>query len=453
MASHFKSNSFRGSSLGGGRFATSERRKLTSTDSSNVCRSSRTRPNGAQRFATGSSKSAGRISPRSPHECYPNRLADTLFSLFRVLSRANVPVPTPRNTQMSEPARSLLDHLRAELHSPGLDYAEPLTPISGGYDTRIFAFRLTGASEPFSIPLILRILSNQYPPERAVTERATQNAVASLGYPAPRVLLASSDPTILGRAFLVMERLAGLPLLNVKWRGIASVLVELQLRLHALDADALLQALDREGQASSRVGAPPISRDAVTVDGQLARLEHRIDRGRLRGLEAAMAWLSNHRPTGEQRPVICHGDFHPQNILMMDGRVTGVIDWPNTIVADRALDVAATRVILGLVPMALLGVPPALRGLIEAARRVVAARYVRGYRRRHHLDVSRLAYYEALACMRGLVRTAEARLAPIGESGLNPLDASGFGERLGARFTRLTDVTLRLPPVQTDRRG
>jgi hypothetical protein len=105
---------------------------------------------------------------------------------------------------MAAPARLLLEHLRAELHTPGLDYAEPLTPITGGYDTRIFTFRLTGASEPFSIPLILRVLSNQYAPERALSERATQNAVAGLGYPAPRVLLASSDPTILGGAFLVM---------------------------------------------------------------------------------------------------------------------------------------------------------------------------------------------------------------------------------------------------------
>jgi aminoglycoside phosphotransferase (APT) family kinase protein len=349
---------------------------------------------------------------------------------------------------MAEPARSLLEYLRAELHSPGLDYAEPLAPITGGYDTRIFAFRLTGASEPFSTPLILRILSNQYSPERALIERASQNAVAGLGYPAPRVLLASSDPSILGGAFLVMERLAGRPLLNVKWLGIASVLVELQLRLHALDADILLRAVDREGQASTRVGAPAISREMVTVEGHLARLERRIGGGRLRGLEAAMAWLFDHRPTGEGRRVICHGDFHPQNILIMDGRITGVIDWPNTIVADRALDVAATRVILGLVPMGLLGVPPALRSLIEVARRVVAARYVRGYRRRHQLDGSRLAYYEALACMRGLVRTAEARLARTGQCGLNPLDASGFGERLCAHFTHLTGVTLTLPPVQ-----
>jgi aminoglycoside phosphotransferase (APT) family kinase protein len=348
---------------------------------------------------------------------------------------------------MAAPARLLLEHLRAELHTPGLDYAEPLTPITGGYDTRIFTFRLTGASEPFSIPLILRVLSNQYAPERALSERATQNAVAGLGYPAPRVLLASSDPTILGGAFLVMERLAGRPLLNARRLGIASVLVELQLRLHALDAEVLLQALDREGQASSRVGAPPISREVVTVEGHLTRLEARIRLGRLPGLETAMAWLSNRRPTGERRRVICHGDFHPQNILMADGRVTGVVDWPNVIVADPAFDVAATRVILGLVPVGLLGVPPALRGLVEVARRILAARYCK--------RVPAPAAAERLAA--GLLRSPSlharvgpnggARLAPIGESGLNPLDASGFGERLGARFRRLTGITLRLPPV------
>src|SRR2546425_9076996 len=164
---------------------------------------------------------------------------------------------------MTEPARRLLEHLRAELHEPGLGYAELLTPITGGYDTRIFAFRLSGAPEPFSIPLILRVLGSQHPPARALSERATQNAVAGLGYPAPRVLLASPDPPTLGGAFLVMERLAGRPLLDAQRLGVASVLVEMQLRLHALDAEVLLLALDREGQTSSAAGEPPISRELV----------------------------------------------------------------------------------------------------------------------------------------------------------------------------------------------
>jgi aminoglycoside phosphotransferase (APT) family kinase protein len=333
--------------------------------------------------------------------------------------------------------------VRAELHEPGLGYAEPLTTVSGGFDTRTFAFRLSGAPPAFSSPLILRVLGTQYSQARALSERATQNAVAGLGYPAPRVLLASADPAILGGAFLVMERLSGRPLLAVRRVGIASVLVETQLKLHALDAAVLLEALDREG--------PPITREVATFEGHLDRLQHRVSAGGLHGLEHAMRWLVENRPASETPRVICHGDFHPQNILMENDRVTGVIDWPNVVVAERAFDVASTRVILGLVPVGLMGVPPALRGIVDLARRVLAARYVAGYRRREPRGAIRLAYYEALACMRGMIRTAETRLAAARGSELSALDASSFGERLGARFGRLTGVAPALPPSRLSR--
>src|SRR5262249_10253487 len=75
----FQVDSFRDSTLGGGRFAMSERPRPTSTRSSNGSRSSRTRLNGAQRFASASSKSTSRTSPRSRDECGRVRLADVLF--------------------------------------------------------------------------------------------------------------------------------------------------------------------------------------------------------------------------------------------------------------------------------------------------------------------------------------------------------------------------------------
>src|SRR5262249_44542216 len=87
----------------------------------------------------------------------------------------------------------------------------------------------------------------------------------------------------------------------------------------------------------------------------------------VRSLEPAMTWLFDHRPTTEQRRVICHGDFHPQNILMAHGTVTGVIDWPIATVAEPAFDVASTRVILESVPLELLGIPPAFRVVLPAS--------------------------------------------------------------------------------------
>ena len=337
----------------------------------------------------------------------------------------------------AELAGRLLDHLRAELGEPALDYAEPPTPISGGFDTQIFAFRLKGAPAAFAPPLILRLLGPRHDARRALRERAVQNAVAGLGYPAPRVLSASIDAARLGGGFLIMERLAGRPMLDVRPFNIAGVLVEAQLRLHALDAEVLLDAVERE------------PRDMITFGALLADLGRRVAGRPLEGLQRAMEWLLAHRPPEPARRAICHGDFHPQNILMAGGNVTGVLDWPNAVVADPAYDVAATRTILSLTPVELFAVPGPLRWLVRIARAILVARYLAGYRRRRPVDRGTLAYYEAASCMRQLVRVAEARQAAAGRAGaLNPLDASPFGERLGARFAELTGVTPSLPAVR-----
>ncbi|HEV8438105.1 MAG TPA: phosphotransferase [Methylomirabilota bacterium] len=327
-------------------------------------------------------------------------------------------------------ASRLLEHLREALAAPGLQFAEPPTGISGGFDTQIVAFRLEGAPPGFSGPLILRLLGAHAEPARALRERAVQNTLADLGYPVPRVLLATSDPAPLGLPGLIMERVPGRPLLETRVFGLARVLVELQLRLHALDAQALRQALDEEG------------RTAVSMDGLLARLEDRIVGGSLDGLRPAMAWLIDHRPPPASRPAICHGDFHPQNILVSGGSVSGVIDWPNTVIADPAYDVAATLVILRFAPPEL---PAPIRWLAGVARRTMATRYLAGYRRRHPLDSRTLAYYEALGCMRGLSRTAEGRLRR-GTTPPNPLDMSAFGETLAVHFARITGIAPALPP-------
>jgi hypothetical protein len=46
--------------------------------------------------------------------------------------------------------------------------------------------------------------------------------------------------------------------------------------------------------------------------------------------------------------------------------------------------------------------------------------------------------------MRGLVRSAETRA--VGGAPANALDASSFGERLAARFARVSGVAVALPP-------
>ena len=132
--------------------------------------------------------------------------------------------------------------------------------------------------------------------------------------------------------------------------------------------------LDDEGRAAGG----GFDRHAVALESHLAALDRRIGQGPLPGLSAAMRWLLDRRPLDGAR-VICHGDFHPQNLLAADGRVSAVLDWPNALVADAECDVAATLVILRLTPIELFPVPATLRPLLAGLRSVMTARYLARY--------------------------------------------------------------------------
>ncbi|HEY2993370.1 MAG TPA: phosphotransferase [Methylomirabilota bacterium] len=319
-------------------------------------------------------------------------------------------------------ARGLVAHLRATLAAPALDVAEPPAVLRGGFDTEIFALRLRGGPPALAVPLVLRVLRAHHDPAMALREQATQNALADLGFPAPRVLLATADAAPLGAPFVLMERRPGRPLLETRALGMGAVLADLQLRLHALDPAPLARALGPAG----------------TYEGYLDAFERRITRGALDGLKPLVGWLRAHRPPGDA-PVVCHGDFHPQNILVEAGRVSGVLDWPNALVAEPAFDVASTLNILRFVPAGLMSMPSVLRWLAGLAQPLLARRYLAAYRRRRAIDDARLAYYSVAAALRALVRAGETRRrAASGPP--SALDASPYAARLLEHVRGVTGV-------------
>jgi aminoglycoside phosphotransferase (APT) family kinase protein len=69
------------------------------------------------------------------------------------------------------------------------------------------------------------------------------------------------------------------------------------------------------------------------------------------------------------RSSLLHLDFHPNNIMAIGGRITGVLDWTNAAIGDPRLDVARAVSILRVVAPAIV----ARRG----ARRMSLARFTR----------------------------------------------------------------------------
>jgi len=219
-------------------------------------------------------------------------------------------------------------------------------------------------------------------------------------------------------------------------RSIAT-LTETHLALHALDPAALVASL-------ASAGCPLELLDSSTL---YAWLRFEIDRAALHGLVPGLEWLERSRPV-ERVQVICHGDFHPLNILMQRGKVTGVVDWSTGFlrISEPEYDVGATSALIALGPLEL---PRPLVPFANAARRWIVRRYVRGYAQQRSLDPLRLRYYEAL---RLLAFLTEAGVAAAARSGTieptllsDPFGSPALQRRISRRFADLTAVALVIP--------
>lgn len=350
----------------------------------------------------------------------------------------------------AEIASRLLHHLAHTLGCPEAAYLAGPTRIQGGFDTAIFGFTLGAVPLQWRDPLILRLGRPGADPQRVKLETVVQNTLAGMGYPAPEVLATELDPDILGGPFMVMRRLPGQTLaheaeglgagrsLTERVRlllrlpsmldGIVGQWVEMQIRLHQLAADVLLQA----------VTAADIDPRAVTFEGQLARLGEVAGQYALTGLEPAIAWLRDHRPPPAEA-AICHGDFHPLNILADNGKPTGVIDWANVVIAEPAMDVGSAIANISTVPI---GLPWPLRAVAQAAIGAALRRYQRAYRVRRPLDDGAVRYYEVFRAVAQLLPVAAARAE--GRVGAGAFHSEAGAGNLIALIRRRSGVSVRL---------
>lgn len=101
-----------------------------------------------------------------------------------------------------------------------------------------------------------------------------------------------------------------------------------------------LQHLDPGAFALPRLWATP-SELSSAAEAWLEPLAPHLGQrswGQLRELIAAIPALFTGRPV-----VVAHGDYGPQNVLITEGRVTGLLDFEDVRLADPLLDVACGR--------------------------------------------------------------------------------------------------------------
>jgi aminoglycoside phosphotransferase (APT) family kinase protein len=210
-------------------------------------------------------------------------------------------------------------------------------------------------------------------------EALALHAARESGCPVPRV---GEITTHDGRPALVMQRASGPDLLTRidkrPWLflSVAQELSELHSAIHRVEAPSGIPELKQLLQVRIEAASDLSTELSSFALGLLASL-----------------------PAGDR---LLHGDFHPGNVLA-DASGPLVIDWINAAKGDPVADVARTQLLFQV------GEPvqssPMLRVLIVVGRRMMLARYLRGYRRNARLPTSEL---ERWAIVNTAARVAES---------------------------------------------
>jgi aminoglycoside phosphotransferase (APT) family kinase protein len=87
----------------------------------------------------------------------------------------------------------------------------------------------------------------------------------------------------------------------------------------------------------------PLQQRAIAVQERMQRLAQKTS---LANSTVFKIWESALEAPPAELSTWCHGDLHPQNVLVEQGRLTGVIDWADIAAGDSATDLASIWMLL-----------------------------------------------------------------------------------------------------------
>ncbi|MET0986042.1 MAG: phosphotransferase family protein [Steroidobacteraceae bacterium] len=213
-------------------------------------------------------------------------------------------------------------------------------------------------------------------------EARVMSALASVGFPVPRVYALCRDPDVLGSMFFVMDKVSG----RIFWDASFSALPRAEraryqdamndtlARLHSVDVDAVgLRDFGRPDNYMSR-----------QIDRWSKQYLDDPETGRNRDMDAVIEWLQARVPSQHDVSII-HGDFRVDNMIFHPElpQVVAVLDWELSTLGDPIADFAYHLMMYRLPPRitgGLAGVDLAAQGLLDEEE------YIRRYCRRTGRD-------------------------------------------------------------------
>jgi len=171
-------------------------------------------------------------------------------------------------------------------------------------------------------------------------EYKVMDALAGSGVPVARMIVECADESVIGRAFFIMEYVAGrvlwdqsLPGMSPAQRGeIYQAMNQVIAALHSVDVEAAgLADFGKPGNYFSR---------------QIGRWSKQYQASETEPIDAMtqlIAWLPAHIPQPTQESVaVVHGDFRMDNLIFhpTEPRVLAVLDWELSTLGDPLADFA-----------------------------------------------------------------------------------------------------------------
>jgi len=262
-----------------------------------------------------------------------------------------------------------LQHYLAERY-PGATVSD-FQLIASGWESDIYAFTLhsaTGAPQA----LILRPYLGAGATQKSIREARGLRQLHQAGYPVPAVLSSETDAAILGRPFIIMEKLKGGPL----WPTLYEVTPaqadhllgrfgSLLAQLHQLAWQPFTEQADRSAcfppaphprrgagepaDRSARFQRADLyeSHPAAILDELLASSRQLYTQHRVEGFLPIVDWLENHKTGIAVQPAVVHLDFHANNVFLCHDDRLAVIDWTQVAVSDYRVDLTWTLMIMG----------------------------------------------------------------------------------------------------------
>ncbi len=334
-------------------------------------------------------------------------------------------------------ADQLIEALRNETGVSDLDYSEWPQRLTGGFETLTYGFSLTSPPETLAGQLILRLFNSAGDINQSRREAAFQNALSSLGYTVPAVHV-QLDSAIDGKPVNIMERISGKSLMEGVELGpediqrVTVLMAKVHTRLHQVSSGSVIEAVEKAG----------FSKDQFTYEGRMRYIGRYFEDDTFEALRPVYDWLVENRPDERDEPAVCHGDFHPGNIMINGDEVTGVIDWPGAAFADPEMDVATSVILIRAGAGEL---EPEVRPMIQQ----IIDLYLHTYTQINPLDMEKVHYHEVARSFRAFTR-GTALLTPGVRPELAPRDhytwAGEFSmQQLKGRIAEVTGIELPMP--------